>query len=154
MNFTTLSISIGIVIFCLSWNIVNALSTDLTVNSYNNGLGVIGNRTAPKNYTDTGISPDENQFNRTQIFNSQNPEVASYGGFYGYSGISMVGILYDTILKASVNLGGFLRELLGISNTPGLSAAYTLTELIQWGIILNHTFVIIQLVFRPLGYEL
>jgi hypothetical protein len=121
---------------------------------YAKGLRAVGTRAAPKNYSDIGLGPDPANFNNSIIMNAQNPEVPSYGGFYGYAGVSMAGLLWDSILKATIDLGSFIRTLLGIQNVAGSSAAYSLTVLLQWGILLNHAFVIFQLVFRPMGYEL
>jgi hypothetical protein len=156
MNFTTLSISIGVVIFCLSFNIMNSLSND--VNSINSLSGV-SNQTvmrqinAPISYSDTGISADPAQVNSSKYLNAINPSTSgSGGGLYGYTGIALGALVFDAILKSSIYLGSFLCYLLGVTTTT--STAYYLIQFISWGINLNHIFVIIQLVIRPMGYEL
>jgi hypothetical protein len=154
MNFTTLSISIGVVMFCLAFNVSNAITYDLSRNPQSNmyGFSPVNVINVPKNYTDVALSPDPAQFNASNLMEGKSAEMQQYGGYYGFTGISMAQILWDTFMKSSFDLGSFIRYLLNIQDSA--SAAYALSILVQWGIILNHMFVIIQLVFRPMGFEL
>lgn len=154
MNFTTLSISIGIIMFCLAFNIVNSVSYDMARNNESGMYGASPLRIldSAKNYSDTGISPDPALFNKSNILDGRNAEMQQYGGYYGFTGISMASLVWDSFMKASFDLGSFIRTIFHI--TDANSAAYALSVFIQWGIILNHTFVLMQFVFRPMGMEL
>ena len=151
MNFTTLSISLGIVFFCLSFNIVNSLGNDLS--GLNNNVTVVRQLNASLRYSDTGVSSSPMTANESgKYLNSLNPELSSSNGFYGYSGLTLGALVFDAILKSSVNLSSFLLQIFGITNTN--TTAYYLIEFISFGVNLNHIFVILQLVIRPMGYEL
>ena len=145
----SIGVSIFILMFFFSAEIINATNTDISAYSPENAI--LDKNEPPRRPTadDTGLNATIDGLDNLNLLDQPASELERQGGEFGR--LSMTKVLKSVLINSTTGFSSYVRVLLGIQTG---TAASIILELAQWLIILNHAFAIYQLLKGSLGGSL
>ena len=148
MAMRSLAFSIFILIMCLTFTLVNALSNDLNT-ARGDSEGQLNTAEPLYSLTDIGWSKNASTlkaFGLDSMVNTQEVDGGSFGK------VTTSSIVYTTLFYSSTGFDTFMRQLLGISSPEWEGTTIVLLiELAMVLVMLNHGFVLLQLLMNVFG---
>jgi len=151
MVMRSLAFSVFILILCLSYTLINTLSNDIDIsrNDTVGGRSLLRSATPKDDLTDLAWNNNPKNlsvFGLDDMANTQEIQGGSFGQ------VSATSILYKTLFYSTTGFDTFLRQILNI-NTDYWNGTtiVAMIDLMMVLVILNHGFVLIQLIMKTLG---
>jgi hypothetical protein len=153
MAMRSLAFSVFILIMSLSYSLINALGTDISIarneTADPSGNSYLTQQQGAKEFSDLQWTKNANSTGVFGLYNMANPQ-ETQGGSFGK--VTMTSVLYDTLFYSTTGFDTFMRNVLGISgsNWDG-TFVVTLIDFMMYMVILNHGFVILQAMMNLFG---
>lgn len=148
VNYYTLSASIFVVVMVTMLTISEYMVNDIDRLYNNTEYDVNLDKLPTPNKTDVRdrdyLNSDPNTIKNLGIFDQPATEQEQEGAKVTNPGT----MAYNIFMNSSVRLASYFTAILGVSQN---SVAGYLLLMIQWGVVLNHTILLIQLIFDRLG---
>jgi hypothetical protein len=140
-----LMVSVSILLFFFSFEITNAMSRDLTLVAGNSTMMEI---TPPQTHTNTPLNVSTGWAGALDsLLDTSGNVYEAQGGSLGV--VSQATFIKNVLINSTTGFYAFIHTLLGI--TPGPTAISTLIGIVNFMVILNHGFAIIQVISKLLG---
>jgi len=148
MVMRSMAFSVFILIICLTFTLVNALNDDIA-KARGDKEGQLNTATPKESLTDLAWNKNSTSLTTFGLDNMVNTQEVD-GGSFGK--VTTSSILFTTLFYSSTGFDVFLRQLLDInSSTWDGTTIVLLIELAMVLVILNHGFVLMQLIMNVFG---